>query len=363
MVNLNGYTPSTSSPTYCPNTPSKKPRQDTTSPLRTLWLRNLPSTSINHHQPQLRTHNLIQHLMNHLHPPSPTIQLHLQRPSMPPVLQPPTLINLTNSSPPTNLSSSPPTSNQHPPHHQTSTNSPQQPTQHHHSQRTMTPPRPQQPTSHCPSQLPTHQRHQRPLRPVPQQPTPTNIANSPPPYPTSPPAINQQPPTLPGPSTNSTQQQPMEHHQSQRTPTTPHQQTSPSPIIPLQLWPLPPKLNIHTELMREWESAHRNSHTQAKDSMDSALTQQPLTYLPNKDSSSASTLLSATKSPPRLQLSHPLSTFGAQTPGTDAMPERSILMPRTPLTTANSSTTNGTHTPTTANSAGTQPLDVWKSTP
>ena len=149
--------PSTSSPIYCPNIPSKKPRQDTTSPTRTLWLRNLPNTSPSHHQPQLRTHNLTQHLMNqprkpsqrslNNYPPPPTIQHHLQRPSMPSVPQPPTLTNIANSSPPTNPSS-PPTSNQHPPHHQTSTNSPQQPMQHHHSQRTMTPPRPQQPTSH-----------------------------------------------------------------------------------------------------------------------------------------------------------------------------------------------------------------------
>ena len=142
-----------------------------------------------------------------------------------------------------------------------------------------------------------------------------------------------------------------------------HHQPSLTPTRPLQRWTFPPKWNIHTDTLKEWESAHRNSHTQAKDSTDSAHTQQPPIYSPKKDNSSASTPHSDNKSQPQLQPSHPPDTYGAPTPVTDAMPERSTLMPRTPLTTANLSTTNGTHTPTTANSAGTQPLDVWKSTP
>ena len=241
---------------------------------------------------------------------------------MPPFSQQPTPPNIANNSPSTNPPPPSSTINQPPPPPWPPLNSAQQLMAHHHYQRIPTPPRPKMPT------------------------TKTNNWTFSPPRSTtaSPPPINQWPPPHP----------PATSH---------HHQTSPSPTIPLQHWPLPPKLNIPTDTQKEWESAHRNSHTQAEASTGSAHTQQPPIYSPNKVNSSASTLLSDIKSQPRLQLSHLPDTSGAQTQAIDAMPERSTSTPRTPPTTANSSMTNGTHTPTTVNSAGTQPLDEWKSTP
>ena len=49
--------------------------------------------------------------------------------------------------------------------------------------------------------------------------------------------------------------------------------------------------------------------------------------------------------------------------GNRGNPERSISTPVRPHTMANSSTTNGTNSPTTVNSAGTQPLNEWKCSP
>ena len=151
MVNLNGYMPSTSSPIFSPNIPSKRLRQGTTSPTRTRWPRNLPNTSPNHHQPLLRTHNFINRQMNQLGNPSqhllnncplpPTIHQHLQRHSMPSFLQQPTPAHIANNSPSTSPPPPSPPINQQPPPPCTFLNSPQHPMQHHHYQRTPTSPR------------------------------------------------------------------------------------------------------------------------------------------------------------------------------------------------------------------------------
>ena len=193
--------------------------------------------------------------------------------------------------------------------------------QHHHYQQIQTPPRLQMPT------------------------TTTNNWTRPPPRPTTAsPSITQWPPPHP--------------------PANPHRhQLSPSPTIPHQHWPLQPKLNTPTDMMKEWESAHRNFHMQAEASMGFAHFQKPPIYSPSKVNSSASTLHSDTKSLPRPQLSRPLDTSGAPTQVTDARPERSTSTPKKPPTMANSFMTNGTHTPTTVNSDGTQQPDEWKSTP
>ena len=114
-------------------------------------------------------------------------------------------------------------------------------------------------------------------------------------------------------------------------PATPHRhQPSPSPTMPLQHWPLPPKLNIPMAMLRAWESAHRNFHMQAEASLGSAHFKKPPTYLPNKGNSSASTLHSDIKSLPRLQLFRLPDTSGAPTQVTDATPERSTSTPRRP---------------------------------
>ena len=116
-------------------------------------------------------------------------------------------------------------------------------------------------------------------------------------------------------------------------------------------------------MLKEWESAHRKFHMQAEASLGSALSKTPPIYSPNKVNSSASTLPSDIKSLPRLQLSRPPDTSGAPTQVTAARPERSISTPRRLPTMASSSTTNGTKSPITVNSAGTQPLDASKYTP
>ena len=114
---------------------------------------------------------------------------------------------------------------------------------------------------------------------------------------------------------------------------------------------------------KEWESAHRNFHMQAEASLGFAHSKKPPIYSPSKANSSAPTLHSDIKSLPRLQPSRPPDTSGAPTQVTDAKPERYFSTPRRPPIMASSSTTNGTNTPTTVNSDGTQQLDELKYTP
>ena len=152
---------------------------------------------------------------------------------MPPFPQQPTPATIANNSPSTSPPPPSPTINQQPPPPCPSLNSPQQLMKHHHYQRIPTPPRLQMPT------------------------LTTNNWTRPPPRPTTAsPSINQWPPPHP--------------------PANPHRhQPSPSPTIPLQHWPLPPKLNIPTDMMKEWESAHRNFHMQAEASMGFAHSKKP----------------------------------------------------------------------------------------
>ena len=116
--------------------------------------------------------------------------------------------------------------------------------------------------------------------------------------------------------------------------------------------------NIHMAPQRVWESARRKFPTQVAVSLAYAHSRKPHTYSRSKASSSAPTPLKGTKSQPSLQAPRPQDISGVPTLAIDATLARSTLMPPLPTTMVNSSTTSGTNTLTTVNSAGTLQLDA-----
>jgi hypothetical protein len=173
-------------------------------------------------------------------------------------------------------------------------------------------------------------------------------------------------PTVPTASNLVCLLQPQNHRPPQRSPisqlspspTLPTNQSSPSPIRALQHWPRPHMLNIYMALQKVWESASHKFPTQAAVSLASAPFQTHHIYLQNKASSSASMPPNGNKSQLLRPKHRPRDTSGVPTLDIDASPERSTLTRLKPITMANSSTTNGTSTATTANSAGTPPRDA-----